>query len=183
MGNMAPRGRQRKKTRTGRAKHSSAEPGVVVGSGTARGYLPSALSSSPVHVETLENGLTELVNAITAASLAIRIAVEPDTLDGDAPVTVFAPDDAAFQGASLQGEDLDAVLATHAVAGQLLASDLTPGRILTTVGGNQLTVGNGGGGVPTLTDERGNTFRVLTTDIRTLNGAVHVIDGVLLPAP
>ncbi len=135
----------------------------------------------PTIVEAaLENDLTELVNAIVSASLATQIAVEPDTLGGDAPVTVFAPTNAAFQAANLQGQDLDAVLATHVVPGQLLASDLTPGRIITTVGGNQLTVGSSGG-VVSLTDERGNTFSVLTADIRTLNGAVHVIDGVLLP--
>jgi zinc protease len=41
-----------------------------MGSGTARGYLPPALNSSPVHLETLANGLTVLLREVHVASVA-----------------------------------------------------------------------------------------------------------------
>ena len=42
----------------------------TVGSGTPKGYPPSALSSSPVHLETLANGLTVLLREVHVAPVA-----------------------------------------------------------------------------------------------------------------
>ena len=131
----------------------------------------------------VESGFTELANAISLASAATQAAVDPATLSGAAPITVFAPSDFAFQGANLVGEDLDAVLGLHVVAGQVTSADLTPGTVLTTVTGGQLTVGNQGLRGTSLTDERGNVVSILTKDVRTLSGIIHIIDGVLLPTP
>lgn len=127
-----------------------------------------------------ELGFTELANAIGAASSATQGAVAPDTLAGDMPITVFAPTNAAFESADLSAEDLDAVLGTHVVMGQVLSSDLSDGQTIQTVQGSELTVGIDGSAV-TLTDARGNTFNVGPADVRTLTGVIHVIDGVLLP--
>jgi uncharacterized surface protein with fasciclin (FAS1) repeats len=127
-----------------------------------------------------ELGFTELAGAVGAASPAIAEALDPDTLGGAAPITVFAPTDAAFQAADLTGEDLDDVLSYHAAAGQALAGDLSDGQMVTTVQGADITVNIDGGNV-TLTDARGNTVNVTATDVRTLSGVIHVIDGVLLP--
>ena len=129
----------------------------------------------------VERRFTELASAVSAASAATQSAIDPDTLGGAAPVTVFAPTNDAFQDANLAGEDLDAVLGAHVVAGQLTSADFAPGRVLTTVTGSQLTVGLEGRPW-SLTDERGNTISVIFQDQRSLSGAVHTIDGVLLPA-
>lgn len=128
-----------------------------------------------------EAGFTELAQAIGSASAATQAAVDPDTLGGAGPITVFAPLNQAFQETNLAGEDLDAVLGLHVVAGQLTTADLTDGRVITTVSGGQLTVGTEGR-IASLTDERGNTISILSADQRTLSGVLHVIDGVLLPA-
>ena len=128
-----------------------------------------------------ELGFTELAGAVGAASPAIAEALDPDTLGGAAPITVFAPTDAAFQAADLTGEDLDAVLSYHAAAGQALAGDLSDGQMVTTVQGADITVNIDGEGNVTLTDARGNTVNVTAIDVRTLSGVIHVIDGVLLP--
>ncbi len=136
----------------------------------------------PTILETVAaRRFTQLSAALAAASPATRQALDPDTLGGAAPVTLFAPLDSAFEAANLAGENLDAVLATHVVAGQITSGDLTPGRVFTTLSGSRLTVGTEGRPA-SLTDERGNTFSVIFSDTRTLTGVLHVIDGVLLPA-
>jgi uncharacterized surface protein with fasciclin (FAS1) repeats len=40
----------------------------------------------------------------------------------------------------------------------------------------------GADGTVSLTDAAGNTINVVTTDIETSNGVIHVIDSVMLPA-
>jgi len=127
-----------------------------------------------------ELGFTELASAVDAASPAIAEALDPNTLAGDMPITVFAPTDAAFTNAALGDEDLDAVLQTHVVMGQTLSGDLNDGDTIETVEGTELTVGVDGQDI-TLTDGRGMTYNIVTPDVRTLSGVVHAIDGVLLP--
>jgi len=127
-----------------------------------------------------ELGFTELEGAIGMASMATQDAVDPAVLTGADPITVFAPTNAAFMAADLMGQDLDAVLGLHVVAGQVLAEDIQDGDTIPTVGGDTLTAAVSGSGV-TLTDPAGNTVNVTATDVRTLTGVVHVIDGVLLP--
>jgi uncharacterized surface protein with fasciclin (FAS1) repeats len=126
-----------------------------------------------------------LVAAVQAAGLE-------DTLRGDGPFTVFAPTDEAF--AALPAGTLDTLLADptgdlagiltyHVIEGEVLAEDVAglDGQTVTTVNGATLTVGVGADGSVTLTDAAGNTVNVVTTDIVTSNGVIHVIDGVLLP--
>ncbi|NJK89894.1 MAG: fasciclin domain-containing protein, partial [Myxococcales bacterium] len=64
--------------------------------------------------------------------------------------------------------------------GQVLAADLQDGQMITTVQGNTLMVSKNGNAV-SLTDPRGRTVQVIVPDVRTLNGVVHAVDGVLLP--
>src|ERR1700742_5390931 len=91
---------------------------------------------------------TTLVAAVKAAGLV-------DTLEGPGPFTVFAPTNAAF-GKLPKGTvatlvkpenkaTLTKILTYHVVPGRLEASDLTDGKMLTTVEGEQLTVRNSGG--------------------------------------
>ncbi|MEM7678057.1 MAG: fasciclin domain-containing protein [Myxococcota bacterium] len=54
------------------------------------------------------------------------------------------------------------------------------GQTITTLNGD-LTVNIDAGGAVTLTDGAGNDVNVIATDIRTLTGVVHLIDGVLMP--
>ncbi len=116
-----------------------------------------------------------LVTAVQAAGLV-------DTLKSDGPFTVFAPSDEAFAklpAGTVEGllKDTDAlakILTYHVVAGEKKAADVVAANSLTTVQGQSLDID--------MTD--GVTVggaKVLTTDILTTNGVIHVIDTVLIP--
>ena len=118
---------------------------------------------------------TTLVAAVKAAGLA-------DTLKGDGPFTVFAPNDEAFaklpagtvEGLLENPEKLAAILTYHVVAGKKVASDVVGAKTLATVQGQSLSIDT--------TD--GVTIggaKILTTDIEASNGVIHVIDTVLIP--
>lgn len=116
-----------------------------------------------------------LVTAVTAAGLV-------ETLKGEGPFTVFAPNDAAF--AKIPKADLDALLADqeklsavltyHVVPGKMMAADLAGKTALKTVQGGELTLDTSNG----VTVDGAS---VISADIETSNGVIHVIDSVVLP--
>jgi len=122
-------------------------------------------------------GLSILVEAVLKAELE-------GTLSGDGPFTVFAPSNEAFEAlfselgvggiADLSKTDLTPILEYHVVSGNVLASDLTSGTV-TTIGGKDLSIEVGSS-----VTINGNAT-VVSTDIQSTNGVVHVIDQVLLP--
>ncbi len=126
---------------------------------------------------------TTLVAAVKAAGLV-------DTLSSKGPFTVFAPTNAAFGKLPAGTVDtlvkpenkatLTKILTYHVVAGKLNAADLTDGKTLKTVEGEDLTVKNSGGKV-TLTDAKGGTSTVTIADVNQSNGVIHVVDTVLMP--
>lgn len=118
-----------------------------------------------------------LVAAVEAAGLV-------ETLKSEGPFTVFAPTDEAF--AALPKETLDALLADptgdltqillyHVVPGKVMAADVTDGLEATTVQGGtvKFTVADGKVMI--------NDANIVTTDIETSNGVIHVIDAVIMP--
>ena len=126
---------------------------------------------------------TTLVAAVKAAGLV-------DTLSSKGPFTVFAPTNAAFGKLPAGTVDtlvkpenkatLTKILTYHVVPGKLAAADLTDGKKLTTVEGEELTVKNAGGKV-SLTDAKGGTSNVTIADVNQSNGVIHVVDTVLMP--
>ena len=108
-----------------------------------------------------------------------------ETLTSEGPFTVFAPSDDAFAALSDletlnivgDGDLLSRVLTYHVVAGEVRAADVVNLTSATTVNGREIAI----------TVENGEVFldgiRVVTTDIETTNGIIHVIEGVLLPEP
>jgi len=127
---------------------------------------------------------TTLVAAVKAAGLV-------QTLEGKGPFTVFAPTNAAFGKLPAGTVDtlvkpenkaaLTKILTYHVVAGKLEASDLTDGKMLKTVEGEQLTVKREGGHVM-IVDAKGGSSKVTISNVNQSNGVIHVIDTVLLPA-
>ena len=119
-----------------------------------------------------------LVAAVEAADLVT-------TLKGDGPFTVFAPTDEAF-AALPEGtvenllkpenkEQLISVLTYHVVAGKIMSSDIAGTTALVdSVQGAELDV-NATNGVTV------DVATVVTADIETDNGVIHVIDRVVLP--
>ncbi len=111
---------------------------------------------------------------------AIRAAGLSNTLQGEAPLTVFAPTDDAFAklpAGTIQNllkpenrERLKALLTYHVVSGKIKSNALLTTNSTKTVNGARLPIG--------LTVQNA---RVLQTDIIASNGIIHVIDAVLIP--
>ena len=127
---------------------------------------------------------TTLVAAVKAAGLV-------DTLEGKGPFTVFAPTNAAFGKLPAGTVDtlvkpenkamLTKILTYHVVPGKLEASDLTDGKKLKTVEGEELTVKKADGKVMII-DAKGGASTVTISNVNQSNGVIHVIDTVLMPA-
>lgn len=113
---------------------------------------------------------------------AIEAAGLTETLEGKGPFTVFAPTDEAF--AKLPPGTVDAllkdkaklskILTYHVVAGEVMAKDVKPGRVMT-VEGENINITRGPSGVKV------NNANVIKTDVTASNGVIHVIDTVLIP--
>ncbi|KAA0073565.1 fasciclin domain-containing protein [Tardiphaga sp. P9-11] len=126
---------------------------------------------------------TTLVAAVKAAGLV-------DTLASPGPFTVFAPTNAAFGklpkgtvNTLVQPENkmtLTKILTYHVVPGKLEAADLTDGKKLTTVEGEQLTVKRSGRKVM-IVDAKGGTSTVTIPNVNQSNGVIHVVNTVLMP--
>ena len=127
---------------------------------------------------------TTLVAAVKAAGLV-------DTLASKGPFTVFAPTNAAFGKLPAGTVDslvkpenkatLTKILTYHVVPGKLAAADLTDGKKLKTVEGEDLTVKLDGSKV-WLIDAKGGKSAVTIPDVNQSNGVIHVVDTVLMPA-
>jgi uncharacterized surface protein with fasciclin (FAS1) repeats len=124
-----------------------------------------------------------LVEAVVAADLAA-------TLSGPGPFTVFAPTNAAFaalltelgvsKAALLANKPLlTAVLTYHVLGARVLKADVVPGAQPNTVQGENFSIS----ATLAITDKRARTSNIVATDVLTSNGAIHVIDRVILPAP
>ena len=137
--------------------------------------------------------LKTLVAAVGAAGLV-------DTLKGEGPFTVFAPNDDAFKklpagtvDTLLKPENkqkLVGVLTYHVVAGKLDTAELDKeieagggSAKLKTVAGGQLTVAKDGEGY-TITDATGGKSKISAEErnVYQSNGVAHVIDTVLPPS-
>jgi uncharacterized surface protein with fasciclin (FAS1) repeats len=158
------------------------------------------------------NGLDSLVKAILRVNGAtVAQGGDPSlvaTLSGTtpgapfAPLTVFAPTNAAFTQllTALGNTDinqiaistLNAVLKYHVVGGRAFSSDLTTGSLTMLPGGVNTTAINLVPTVPTITGRNSvlnlsvggsttNTCGIIGTDVMCRNGVVHLINRVLLP--
>ncbi|MEM8803609.1 MAG: fasciclin domain-containing protein [Pseudomonadota bacterium] len=118
-----------------------------------------------------------LVAAVQAAELV-------DTLKGDGPFTVFAPTDEAFAALPegtveelLKPENKDqlvAILTYHVVPGKVMSTDLSDDMAATTVQGTDVIIDLDDG-------VKVEEATVVSADIETSNGVIHVIDKVILP--
>jgi len=138
------------------------------------------MTSEPdiVDIAAGNDDFSTLVAAVSAAGLV-------DTLKGDGPFTVFAPNNAAFEklpdgtvASLLEPENLEtlqSILTYHVVAGNVMAADVVNLDRATTVNGKDVHIRVRDGSVYV------NESKVIATDIVGSNGVIHVIDSVLLP--
>lgn len=117
-----------------------------------------------------------LVEAVKAAGLV-------ETLSGQGPFTVFAPDDDAFTKLPAGTVDsllkdipkLKDILTYHVVAGKIMAADVVGITSVKTVQGKELSIDVKDG-------VKVNESKVIKADIEASNGVIHVIDSVLIPS-
>jgi uncharacterized surface protein with fasciclin (FAS1) repeats len=148
---------------------------------------PSSLASTDEKniVELAESvaSLSTLVSAVVAADLV-------DTLSSAGPFTVFAPTNDAFNALPsgtvddlMRPENKDQladILTYHVLPEKVLSTDLKFFQRVQTVEGKNLHIFKRQGAVhvgPSVEDLK----RVTAADNIASNGAVHIIDGVLLP--
>ncbi len=119
-------------------------------------------------------GLTDLATTIGSADPSITTLLE-----SDGPFTVFAPTNAAFASADLTGLDVNEVLTYHVFAdGEVLSDAIpatAPSALVNDFDFNVSWVFDTTSGVSI------NGASVAIADVKTTNGVVHVIDGVLTP--
>ncbi len=116
---------------------------------------------------------------------ALKAADLIDALKGEGPFTVFAPTDAAFAALPegtvetlLKPENkatLQSVLTYHVVSGEFDAEHVLGTQFLTTLNGQRADIAMRSG------EPRIDNAKIVTTDIHTSNGIIHVIDAVILP--
>lgn len=130
----------------------------------------------PANVSTtaVAANLTSVTGALRTANLVEAVDTTPD-------VTIFAPNNEAFQniGSALNNassEDLTSILTYHVVEGTVGYSSSLTNTTLRTLNGAELTITVSNGTVYV------NSARVVTPDVLVANGVVHVIDNVLNPA-
>lgn len=127
-------------------------------------------------------GVVDATSSVSTLRAAIDAANLRATLSGNGPFTVFAPTNDAFEAVDpdvlafllATPSELTKVLTYHVVSGKVLSTDLSNGSVPTLNSGQNLTV-NLSGGVNI------NTASVVSPDIETTNGVIHVIDEVLIP--
>jgi uncharacterized surface protein with fasciclin (FAS1) repeats len=119
-----------------------------------------------------------LVAAVKAAELV-------DTLKSPGPFTVFAPSDAAF--AKLPAGTVESLLKPEnkAQLTAILTYHVIPGKVMSgEIAGKKLEVATVQGGMINIDATMGvkvNGANVVSADIATSNGVIHVIDKVMLP--
>ena len=136
-----------------------------------------AATKDIVETATEAGSFKTLLTAATAAGLV-------DTLKGEGPFTVFAPTDDAFaklpegtvEGLLKDPEALKKILLYHVVAGKVTSDQVVDLTSADTAEGDPIKITVKDGAV-----YLNDTVKVVTTDIETSNGVIHVIDGVLLP--
>lgn len=161
-----------------------------------------ALAVVPAFAQEGESTIADIIVSSTQAEtpeftslLAAATSAEPSVLgllaNPDANVTVFAPNDDAF-GAELEalGVTRDELLADSTMLTEILSYHIVPGTFdsasLAEIDGAflgtrlydaALELSSADGSLTV------NGVAVVSSDIRAVNGIVHVIDGMLIPPP
>jgi uncharacterized surface protein with fasciclin (FAS1) repeats len=129
----------------------------------------------------IDNGFTTLVTAVATAQLL------PALTNPEATLTVFAPDNNAFDdavaslgismGDLLASPDLSDILLYHVLGAEVEASDVVDGGIVTALSPTNTikTTVTGSGDVFI------NQAQVQLTNLNAANGIVHTLNGVILP--
>ena len=165
----------------------SASPASDAAAKVAALSLPKQAATGPVNVASPQTrGKVDTTVASKSVALstflaAVNLPREMAILKQNAPVTVFAPTDDAFQKAPpgtidfpLNAEKMGKLLDYHIVKGTVTSNELTT-RKLATINGASLDIKVTNGEITV------NDAHVLKADVKVAGGVIHVIDKVLMP--
>jgi len=158
--------------------------------------IPSYLPAENEQEKTILNITESLTNHPTLLA-AIRAAELEEVLDNSGPFTVFAPSDKAFENFTekdievlLKPENkkrLKSLMTYHMIAGDFSASKILSAMCqgkgkatFTTVQGGEITATMNGLDI-ILTDDLGNTAKIIIADSTQCYGVIHEIDAVIQP--
>lgn len=149
--------------------------GVIAAPAAARRPGPTIVETA-IAVNAESGEFSTLIAAVVAADLV-------DVLNGNRQFTVFAPTDAAFAALGLNAGNIGSL--DRATLTDILLYHVTPGRkaAAAVLGSDSLRMLNrdradvevGAGGATI------DGAPIVTTDIKTSNGIIHIVGGVLLP--
>jgi len=160
----------------------------------------NTVGSSILDTTTVQ-GVVSQNGALSSLKAALEMASGdlPETLRGEGPFTLFAPDNAAFESLAtnlgfdsatalldnIDPSSLATILTYHVVAGDNEVDSFTDGQELTTVQGGGLTVVVDGDNVQILDatkqPQTNPASNVTVSNPDPGNGVVHIIDKVLIP--
>jgi len=160
--------------------------------------LPESTSIAGMDPEQSILKNTETSHKHTTLLAAMRAAELEEVLGNDGPFTVFAPSDRAFENFSQEHiesllkpenkKQLKALMTYHMIAGDFSASKILRAMcrgegkaIFTTVQGDELTATMNGVDI-ILTDNLGNSAKIVAADSTQCNGVIHEIDAVISPS-
>ncbi|WP_432155655.1 MULTISPECIES: fasciclin domain-containing protein [unclassified Streptomyces] len=159
------------------AQDASPSPSGTFGSGcSALSQKADTAKDKVVEAASAYPQLSQLVAAVVRAQLG-------DTLDGKPDITLFAPDQQAFEDMKASQltsllndqEQLQKVLTYHVVDKRITPDQLSNGSFTTLEGGKLTTSGSG-------TDFKVNgDTNIVCGNIKAANATIYVIDGVLQP--
>jgi len=135
--------------------------------------------------------LSNLVTALTQENLLATLELDAST--PPAPLTVFAPDDDAFQNFLDEDDEdgfetiddilnfplLDEVLTYHLLSGAVRENEIVDDAMPTTLQGETIKLNTGD--TLRVTDQNNRVIPIKRTDITGSNGVMHVLDNILLP--
>ena len=154
---------------------------------TTLALAASALIALPALAGSMKKDIVD--TAAEAGSFSTLLAAAEaaglvETLKSEGPFTVFAPTDDAFAALPAgtvedllkpeNKEQLVAILTYHVVPGKVMSTDLSDDMAATTVQGSDVMIDLDNGVMV-------DNATVLSADIETSNGVIHVIDSVILP--
>lgn len=155
-------------------------------------------SNGIIHVIDRILGLPNLSEVISQESSALEVALNRAGLDVDSlsNITLFAPTTAGFLTLAGMFPDLandvltnDAwsahmagLLLAHAMDTVYMAEDLMDGDVITSITGDNYTVAVSGNSTTLAPGSKNNVATVEETNGLTVQGVIHTIDAVLLPA-
>lgn len=152
---------------------------AIAASSLASSAFAGGHSKDIVDTAVAAGSFGTLVAAVQAAGLE-------DALRGEGPFTVFAPTDAAFAALPagtvetlLKPENKDQlvnILTYHVLSGKVMSADIA-GKALSVEMLNGSTAK-----VDATSGVKIDAANVVTADIETSNGVIHVIDAVILPS-